>query len=115
MTLPLGTRLRDAYRERGDECCQRSEKQLSVPQHAEPRPGDLAGRLRQRHGGGGEDPCRSKRARTPQCGAQRGGDSERNERERDKRGWQLSSAPAPRDERETARAKREQRERAHAF
>ncbi len=111
MTLTPVMRLRDAHGECGHERRDRGEKQVSVSQHAESRTGDLAGRLRERDSRGREHPGRAERARAPQRGAHRGGDSDRDEREWDQGRWHLGGAAAPRDERKTARGKGEQRDR----
>lgn len=87
MTLTPALGLRDAYSEGRDESRESSQKQVSVSQHAESPSGDLSGRLRERNSRGREHPGRAQRARTPERGAQRGGDSDRDEGERDQCGW----------------------------
>jgi hypothetical protein len=85
MTLTPALRLRDAYRKCCDQSAERGEKQVSVSQHAESPPGYLAGRLGECDRRGREHPGRAEGARTPKRGAQRGGDSYRDEGERDQR------------------------------
>ena len=86
MTLTPALRFRDAYGECGDEGPERSEKQVSVSQHAESPPGYLAGRLSEGDRRGCEHPRRAQRARTPKRGAQGGRYSDSHEGKRDQRG-----------------------------
>ena len=85
MTLTPALRFRDAYGECGDEGPERSEKQVSVSQHAESPSGYLAGRLGECDRRGREHPGCAQRARTPKRGAECGRDSDRDEGERDQR------------------------------
>src|SRR6266545_6452873 len=87
MTLARVSRLGDAYGECRERGGHRREEQLSVPQHAQPRPGDLSGRLRQRDRRGGEDPGGAESMRTTERGAQSGGDAERQECQGDQSRW----------------------------
>jgi hypothetical protein len=85
MTLIPVVRFRDAYGECGDRGPDGGEKQLSVSQHAEARPRDLAGCLRQRDRRRREHPGRAEGSRTPEGRPKCGGDAERHESEGDER------------------------------
>src|SRR5574342_1326003 len=80
-TLAPDVALRDGEPDGGKDRAHGREQQLRVPEHADARSRELAGRLSDRHGGQREEPAARERARPAERRPERCRDADRNERE----------------------------------